>query len=371
MAGIITVTSPLLPDLGKFKELLEDIWQRRWITNCGHYHDELEKALSDYLGVKYISLFTNGTLPLITAMKALDLNEGEVITTPYTFAATVHSIVWNGLKPVFADVDPLTGNLSPELIEKAVTEKTVALMPVHVYGTPCDTEAIKKIAEKYNLKVIYDAAHGFAVNVNGRSILEEGDMSAVSFHATKVFNTIEGGALICHSAMMKEKIDRLKNFGFIDEVTVEDPGINSKLDEIRSAYGLLNLMEIDNAIARRKHVSQIYRTALKNVSGIRLLPDVAGVRHNYSYFPIFISEAEFGMSRDALYEKLKENGIFCRRYFYPLVSNFPFYQELDSAGKENLPFANRLAEQVICLPIHDSLQNKDAEKTVSVILNKI
>ncbi|MBO4403875.1 MAG: DegT/DnrJ/EryC1/StrS family aminotransferase [Treponema sp.] len=370
MSKVITVTSPLLPDLNEFKKLLEDIWNRRWITNSGHYHEELERALAGYLGVKYISLFTNGTLPLITALKALDLSEGEVITTPYSFAATAHSILWSGLKPVFADVDPATGNINPALIEKAITEKTVAVMPVHVYGTPCDTDAIKKIAEKYSLKVIYDAAHCFGVTVNGKSVLEAGDMSAVSFHATKVYNTVEGGALICSSAEMKDKIDHLKNFGFSDEVTVEGAGINSKMDELRSAYGLLNLKLIDEAIARRKRIAQLYRKALKDIPGLRFLSDVDGVRHNYSYFPVFISENDFGMSRDALYEKMKQYGIFCRRYFYPLISDFPVYRSLESAKKENLPEATELAEQVLCLPIYESLSDEELQKVISAVTEK-
>lgn len=370
MAGIITVTKPLMPDLKDFEKLLETIWQTRQLTNSGYYHEELEKALAEYLGVKYISLFTNGTLPLITALQAFDLHKGEVITTPYSFAATVHSIWWSGLKPVFVDVDPVTGNMNPNLIEKAITKDTVAIMPVHVYGTPCDTEAIKKIAGRHNLKVIYDAAHGFGVTVEGKSILEAGDMSAVSFHATKVFNTVEGGALICHSATMKNKIDRLKNFGFVDEVTVEEPGINSKLDELRAAFGLLNLRKIDAAISERKHIAESYRKAFKNVPGIRFLSDIKGVRNNYSYFPVFISENDFGMSRDALYEKLKKNNIYCRRYFYPLISNFSVYRNLESAQKENLPEAQKLSEQVLCLPIYDGLSDEDIQRIVSIILEK-
>jgi len=366
----ITVTSPLLPDLKEFEKYLEDIWQRKWLTNNGHYHQELEKALAEYLGVKYISLFTNGTLPLLTALQALNLHEGEVITTPYSFVATTHSIWWNGLKPVFVDVDSVTGNLNSELIEKAITKNTVAIMPVHVYGTPCDTDAIQKIAEKYNLKVIYDAAHAFGVTINGKSILDAGNISTLSFHATKVYNTVEGGALVCHSAEMKDKIDHLKNFGFSNEVTVDAPGINSKMDEVRSAYGLLNLEKVDEAIAKRKHIAELYRTTLKNVSGIRFLKDIEGVRHNYSYFPIFITEKEYGMSRDTLYAKLKENNILGRRYFYPLISNFPVYRGLDSARPENLPVANRLAEQVLCLPMYADLTDDDVARVNEVVSGK-
>lgn len=365
----ITVTSPLLPDLKEFEKYLEDIWNRKWLTNNGHYHQELEKALSEYLGVPYISLFTNGTLPLITALQAMKIT-GEVITTPYSFTATTHSIWWNNLKPVFVDVEEETGNIDPEKIEAAITPQTTAIMPVHVYGTPCNTNRIQEIANIYGLKVIYDAAHAFGVEVDGKSILEAGDMSTLSFHATKVYNTVEGGALICHDAATKKRIDYLKNFGFADEVTVVAPGINSKMDEIRSAYGLLNLKQVDSAIERRKHVAEMYKATLKNVSGIRFLNDIKGVRHNYSYFPIFITEKEYGMSRDALYAKLKENNILGRRYFYPLISNFPVYRGLESARPDNLPVATKLAEQVLCLPIFADLTNNDVERILKVVCRK-
>lgn len=354
----ITVTSPLLPDLEEFEELLEDIWQRKWLTNNGFYHKELEKALAEYLKVPYISLFTNGTLPLITALQALRIT-GEVITTPYSFVATTHSIWWNGIKPVFVDVEEETGNIDPEKIEAAITPKTTAIMPVHVYGTPCNTEKIQQIADMYGLKVIYDAAHAFGVTVNGTSVLEAGDMSTLSFHATKVYNTIEGGALICHDERTKKRVDYLKNFGFADEVTVVAPGINSKMDEIRSAYGLLNLKQVDKAIESRKKVSTLYRQSLEGVEGIRLLPEQDGVKHNYAYFPIFIDKEKYGMSRNDLYNKLKENNILARRYFYPLISNFPVYRGLESATPDNLPIATKLAEQVLCLPMYAGLEEKD------------
>lgn len=365
----ITVTSPLLPDLKEFEKILEDIWQRKWLTNNGHYHQELEKALAVYLGVPYISLFTNGTLPLITALQAMRVT-GEVITTPYSFVATTHSIWWNNLKPVFVDVEEETGNIDPEKIEAAITPQTTAIMPVHVYGTPCNTKRIQEIADIYGLKVIYDAAHAFGVNVNGTSILENGDMSTLSFHATKVYNTVEGGALVCHDEAIKKRIDYLKNFGFAGETTVVAPGINSKMDEIRAAYGLLNLQQVDQAIARRKHVAELYRTALKNVPGIRFLNDIEGVRHNYSYFPIFITEKEYGMSRDALYDKLKSQNILARRYFYPLISNFPVYRGLDSSNPENLPVATKLADQVLCLPMYADLADDDVERILGIILQK-
>ncbi len=362
----ITVTSPLLPDLKEFEKYLEDIWNRKWLTNNGHYHQELEKALAEYLGVPYLSLFTNGTLPLITALQAMKIT-GEVITTPYSFTATTHSIWWNNLKPVFVDVDEENGNIDPEKIEAAITPQTTAIMPVHVYGTPCNTKRIQEIADIYGLKVIYDAAHAFGVNVDGKSILEAGDMSTLSFHATKVYNTVEGGALICHDAATKKRIDYLKNFGFADEVTVVAPGINSKMDEIRSAYGLLNLKQVDSAIERRKHVAEMYKESLKNVPGIRFLNDIEGVRHNYSYFPIFITEKEYGMSRDTLYAKLKENNILGRRYFYPLISNFPVYRGLESARSENLPVANKLANQVLCLPMYADLTDDDIARIIKVV----
>ena len=365
---LITVTSPLLPSLDEFIPMLKDIWDRKWLTNNGHYHKELEKSLAEYLGVKYISLFTNGTLPLITALQAMRIT-GEVITTPYSFVATTHSIWWNGLKPVFVDVDEKTGNIDPEKIEAAITPHTTAIMPVHVYGTPCNTKRIQEIADVYGLKVIYDAAHAFGVKVNGESILNAGDMSTLSFHATKVYNTVEGGALVCHDEATKKRIDYLKNFGFAGETTVVAPGINSKMDEIRAAYGLLNLKQVDDAIARRKATAERYRAALKGVAGIRMLEDVEGVRHNYAYFPIFISE-EYSLSRDALYEKLKEHNVYGRRYFYPLISTFSAYKGLESARPENLPVAHKLADQVLCLPMFAGLDNESIDRIIDIVIHK-
>lgn len=363
----ITVTSPLLPDLEEFIPYLKQIWDSKWITNNGDFHQHLEKALCEYLGVDYISVFTNGTLPLITAFQALNMRKGEVITTPYSFVATTHAIWWNGLTPVFVDVDPITGNIDPNKIEAAITENTVAIMPVHVYGNPCDTAKIDALAKNYNLKVIYDAAHAFGVKVDGRSILQQGDMSTLSFHATKVFNTIEGGALICHSAEMKQQIDYLKNFGFEDEVTVMAPGINSKMDEIRAAYGLLNLRQVDRAIAHRKQVAQNYREGLKNIKGITCMHEIEGVSHTYSYFPIFVNEREYGMSRDALYEKMKAANVLGRRYFYPLISTFSPYSSLPSSNIANLPIANNLANAVICLPMHAELTDEDVKRVIEAI----
>lgn len=362
----ITVTSPLLPPLEEFVPYLQQIWDSKWITNNGQFHQQLEKALGEYLGVKYISVFTNGTLPLITALQALHIT-GEVITTPFSFVATTHAIWWNSIKPVFVDIDPATGNIDPDKIEAAITPKTTAIMPVHVYGNPCDTQRIQEIADKYGLKVIYDAAHAFGVRVNGRSILENGDMSTLSFHATKTYTTVEGGALVCHDEATKKRIDYLKNFGFAGETEVVAPGINSKMDEVRAAFGLLNLKCVDDAIAKRQKVAQAYREALYSVGGIACLQDMPGVKHNYSYFPIFVDEEKYGMSRDDLYFKLKENNILARRYFYPLISTFSTYCGLPSAAPANLPVATKMAEQVICLPMHHLLDSSDMNKILTVI----
>ena len=363
----ILVTSPLLPDLEEFNRYLQQIWKSKWLTNNGSFHQQFEKALTEYLGVEYISVFTNGTLPLITALQALGLTKGEVITTPYSFVATSHSIWWNGLTPVFVDVEPSTGNIDPEKIEAAITENTVAIMPVHVYGQPCDVERIDAIAKKHNLKVIYDAAHAFGVRKNGEPILKWGDISTLSFHATKVYGTIEGGALVCHSAEMKHQIDNLKNFGFRGEVTVEAPGINGKMDEVRAAFGLLNLKQVDAAIERRHQVALRYREVIDQIEGLSYLQDKPNVRYNYGYFPIFVDEAKYGMSRDALYEKMKEANVFGRRYFYPLITAFTPYRDYPSAAPSNLPVATKMADEVICLPMHHDLSAEDVERVIACI----
>ena len=357
----------MLPDLGEFNELLKDIWDSKWITNNGSYHKKLEAALAEYLKVPYVSLFTNGTLPLITALQALRIS-GEVITTPYSFVATTHSLWWNGIKPVFVDIDPATGNIDPDRIEAAITPKTTAIMPVHVYGKPCDTKRIQEIADNYGLKVIYDAAHAFGVEVDGESILNAGDLSTLSFHATKVYNTIEGGAMVMKDEQTKKRIDYLKNFGFANETTVVGPGINSKMDEIRSAYGLLNLRQVDDAIEKRHQVAIRYREALRDVEGITFWDDMPGVRHNYSYFPIFVDAKVFGVSRDELYFKMREQGVLGRRYFDPLISDFTTYRGLPSATKENLPNAHRMANSVICLPMHHQLSEEDVERILNSVL---
>lgn len=367
--NIITVTSPALPDLDEFHELLEDIWRRKWITNNGYYHEMLEKALCEYLKVPYISLFTNGTIPLITALQAMNIT-GEVITTPFSFVATTHSLWWNGIRPVFVDIDPATGNMDPDKVESAITSRTTAILPVHVYGNPCDISGIQAIADKYGLKVIYDAAHAFGVEVNGESLLNAGDMSTISFHATKVFNTIEGGALVVKDAATKKRIDYLKNFGFAGELEVVAPGINGKMDEIRAAYGLLNLKQIDSLIERRRHVAMKYRDALKGVSGISFFAEKEGVRSNYSYFPVFVDSEKYGMTRDDLYCRMKESNIFGRRYFYPLISQFSTYRGLYSSSPENLPNAHRMSESVICLPMHHAMSEDDIIRVIDCICRR-
>lgn len=363
----ITVTAPLLPDLEEFNILLKEIWSSKWITNNGSFHKQLEEELAEYLKVPYISLFTNGTLPLLTALQALRIT-GEVITTPYSFVATTHSIWWNGCKPVFVDIDPATGNIAPDAIEAAITNKTTAIMPVHVYGKPCDTKRIQEIADKYGLKVIYDAAHAFGVEVDGESILNAGDMSTLSFHATKVYNTLEGGALVMHDAETKKRIDYLKNFGFAGETEVVAPGINSKVDEVRAAYGLLNLRQVDAAIEARHQVAIRYREALRPVDGITFMDDMPGVRHNYSYFPIFVDAEKYGMTRDELYEKMRSQNVLGRRYFYPLISTFSTYRGLESAAPKNLPNAHKMADSVICLPMHHELSAEDIHRVLELIV---
>lgn len=376
---VITVTSPLLPDLDEFHELLKQIWDSKWITNMGQFHKQLEKALAEYLHVPYVCLFTNGTLPLITALQALRIS-GEVITTPYSFVATTHSIWWNNCKPVFVDIDPNSGNMDPNKIEAAITPATTCIMPVHVYGKPCDTKRIQEIADKYGLKVIYDAAHAFGVEVPAdqyglpaydekglAGIMNAGDMSALSFHATKVFNTIEGGALVVHDEKTKIRIDQLKNFGITDEITVVAPGINGKMDEMRSAYGLLNLKMVNASIKSRQNVADKYRKVLRGVKGVSFWDDMSGVRHNYSYFPIFIDAEEYGETRDNLYFRMKKQGIFSRRYFYPLISNFPTYCGLPTAACENLPLGNKMADEVLCLPMHHTLTDEEIERVLTCI----
>jgi dTDP-4-amino-4,6-dideoxygalactose transaminase len=365
MTKPLYVTQPSLPPLEEFIPYLQEIWKNKILTNGGPYHQQLEKALSDYLGVKHLALFTNGTIALVTALQALRVT-GEVITTPYSFVATAHSLLWNGIKPVFVDIDPKTLNLDPAKIEAAITPQTTAIMPVHVYGHPCDVDAIQKIADNYNLKVIYDAAHAFGVQCHCGSVLNHGDLSVLSFHATKVFNTFEGGAIICPDAKTKQRIDHLKNFGFVDEITVVAPGINGKMSEINAAFGMLQLQHIDAALVQRRRIDTAYREGLRNVSGIHCLQDAGERVANYSYFPVLV-EADYPCSRDALYQNLKDNNIYSRRYFYPLITDFPMYRGMPSAHRENLPVATAAAQKVLCLPIYPALTLEDQQRVIDIV----
>ncbi len=361
----VYVTQPYLPPLEEFIPYLEQIWESKQLTNNGPFHQQLEKALGEYLGVEHIALFTNGTIALITALQSLRIT-GEVITTPYSFVATSHSLLWNGIKPVFVDIDRDTFNLDPAKIEAAITPQTTAIMPVHCYGRPCDVEAIRQIADNYNLRVIYDAAHAFGVRDASGSILRHGDMSVLSFHATKVFNTFEGGAIVCPDARTKDHIDHLKNFGHVSEVSVVAPGINGKMSEINAAFGLLQLKHIDAALARRRAIDATYRERLAGVKGIQCLQEGQGQQANYAYFPILVGP-EYPISRDALDQRLREHGINPRRYFHPLISSFSMYRGLPSAHPDNLPVASAVAQQILCLPIYPALDIAQVEAIVDLI----
>lgn len=363
----IFVTQPFLPPLEEFYPYLEKIWESKWLTNGGPFHQQLESELASYLGVKHLALFTNATIALVTALQALRIT-GEVITTPYSFVATAHSLLWNGNKPVFVDIDPISLNLDPQKIEAAITPQTTAIMPVHVYGNPCDVDAIQKIADIYGLKIIYDAAHAFGVNCHCGSVLQHGDLSVLSFHATKVFNTFEGGAIICPDEKTKQRIDYLKNFGFADELTVVAPGINGKMNEVQAAFGLLQLKHMDDVIALRKSIDERYREALKDIKGISLPHAHNATRTNYSYFPIFVGP-DFPLQRDALFDHLKTKGVFARRYFYPLISEFSMYRGLPSASRSNLPNAHQVASSVICLPIFPDLPLDSVHQICDFIRN--
>lgn len=361
----IPVTQPFLPPLDEFTPYLKEIWENKWLTNNGPFHQSLEEALCKYLGVQHLSLFSNGTIALITALQALRVS-GEVITTPYSFVATAHSLLWNNLKPVFVDIDPNTFNLDPEKVEAAITPQTTAIMPVHCYGYPCDVATIKKIADKHGLQVIYDAAHAFGVQYKDQSLLQFGNLSVLSFHATKVFNTFEGGAIICPDIQTKQRIDYLKNFGFSDELTITELGINGKMSEINAAFGLLQLNHVDHAISQRQSLDRNYREALKNIKGIKTPIPPSGATSNYSYFPVLIEE-EYPITRDELYEKLKRQGILSRRYFYPLISDMPMYREQPSAAADNLPHAKKVASKVLCLPIFADLTLDQQDKILEAI----
>lgn len=365
MGDKIFVTSPLLPPLEEFMPYLQKIWQNRILTNGGEFHQELEEALARYLGVKHVCLFANGTLALLTALQALRVT-GEVITTPYSFVATSHTLLWNGLTPVFADIDPHTFNIDPERIEELITPQTTAIMPVHCYGIPCDVDKIQQIADIYGLKVIYDAAHAFGVRQNESSILNHGDLSVLSFHATKVFNTFEGGAIICHDSRTKQRIDYLKNFGFAGETRVVAPGINAKMNEMEAAFGLLQLQYVDSALQARADISHRYSEALKDIPGVTFFDAADRFEWNHAYYPILI-DSTYPLSRDALYEALKAEDVYSRRYFYPLISSFAMYNHLPSAAPHRLPVASRLAEQILCLPIYPDLKIEDQMRVIDIV----
>lgn len=367
MSNEIFVTRPSLPPLEEFLPYLEDIWETGILTNIGPFHQELEKTIADYLGVKYISLFANGTLALITALKALKIR-GEVITTPFSFVATSHALLWNGIKPVFADIEPETCTLDPQKVEAAITAETSAILPVHVYGYSCRVNELKDIANRNHLLLIYDAAHTFGSRYEGESLCSFGDLSIISFHATKVFNTFEGGAVVCHDPLMKERIDLFKNFGFTGETSVMETGINAKMNEFQAALGILQLKYIDEAIANRKLVSDRYNNLLKEISGITIMPDINGLEYNFAYFPILINTMKFGKARDDVYNDLKKHNIFCKRYYYPLISQFTMYKDFKSAAQENLPVATSIAEEVLCLPIYPGLEPEKIEEIVKIII---
>lgn len=353
----VYVTQPALPPLDEFVEYIKQIWENKILTNNGPFHKKFEKELAQYLGVKYLSLFANGTLALVTALQALRIT-GEVITTPFSFVATTHSLWWNNIKPVFADIESEYFNLDPEKVEAAISPQTTAIMPVHVYGNPCKFDQLQQIANSYGLKLIYDAAHAFNVTINGNSILNFGDLSILSFHATKTFSTIEGGAIVSHDEKTKNRIDFLKNFGFADETTVIAPGINAKMNELQAAFGLVQLKHVDSYISKRKIIAELYREELFGIKGIRFLSDIKGINHSYTYFPILIDALLYGRTRDDVYEELKKHNFFSRRYFYPLISQFPTYRGLTSARKENLPIAETISSQVLCLPIFPDLEEE-------------
>jgi dTDP-4-amino-4,6-dideoxygalactose transaminase len=362
----IYVTQPVLPPLEEFTEYLRQIWDKKILTNNGPFHQQFEKELAEYLGVEFLSLFANGTLALVTALQTLRIS-GEVITTPFSFVATTHSLWWNNIKPVFTDIESEYFNLDPDRVERAITPQTTAIMPVHVYGNPCKVDRLRQIADTYGLKLIYDAAHAFGVKINGSSVLNFGDLSVMSFHATKVFNTFEGGAIVCHDEATKKRIDFLKNFGFVNETNVIMPGINAKMNEVQAAMGLLQLKYVGEAIRERKEIAEYYREGLKGFGGIRCLNDMEGVEHCYSYFPILVEKNKHGKTRDQVYEYLREHNIYSRRYFYPLISNLSPYRGLESARSEVLPVAEKVAEQILCLPIYPDLQKDEIDFIISLI----
>lgn len=365
----VFVTQPDFPDKEKFKKMIDEIWDNKILTNAGPFHEKFEEELANYLGVKNISLFTNATIALVIALQALDI-EGEVITTPYSFVATSHSLVWNKIKPVFVDVQKDNLNIDPKKIESSITDNTTAIMAVHCYGNPCDVDKIEEIAKKYNLKVIYDAAHAFGVDCHCGSLLDHGDLSVLSFHATKVFNTLEGGAIISPDKKTKSKIDRLKNFGIISQTEVQGLGINGKMDEFRSAYGLLQLSEIDRVNEKRKKIFNMYRDMLKDIKGLKFLePNQKPKKYNYAYFPILISD-EFAISRDELFNHLKANSIYARRYFYPLITEYSSYKKMEDVNSSNYPIALQASKEILCLPIYPNL-SLEIVQIISNLIKKV
>lgn len=362
----IFVTQPILPEMEEFIVYLKKIWENKVLTNNGPFHVEFERALADYLGVKYISVFANGTLALMTALQVLKI-EGEVITTPFSFVATAHALWWNKIDPVFADIEPDYFNLDPDKVEAAITPKTTAIIPVHVYGNPCNVTRFDQIAKTYGLRIIYDAAHAFGVRLNGIPIVQYGDLSVLSFHATKVFNTVEGGAIICHDEKTKKRIDYLKNFGIADEVTVIEPGINGKMNEIQAAYGLLQLKTIDESITKRKIIASYYQKLLNNIAGIFPLKIKDGNTHAYNYYPVIVDSEKYGRTRDQLYKELQNFNVFGRRYFYPLISQFPSYRNLPSSDMDNLKIAYKISQNILCLPIYPSMDFEIVESICEII----
>ena len=366
-AGPVYVTRPALPPLEAYAELLEPVWERRWLTNEGPTHIQFEQALRERLGVEHLSLFCNGTIALLVALQALGIDGGDVITTPFTFPATPHVLHWNRVRPVFCDIDAETFNLDPERVEACITPETVGIMGVHVYGTPCNVEAIAAIADRHGLPVVYDAAHSFGVQYKGRPILEYGDVSVLSFHATKPFTTGEGGALVSNSSALRERVNYLKNFGIADEETVIGPGINGKMSELQAALGLLQLDGFGQELAGRRALTEAYRRDLGGVPGIRFMEDSPDVEHNYAYFPVLVDAEAYGMGRDELHAALKDFNVHARKYFYPLCSSFPCYRELPSSAPGNLPVAERLARQVLCLPLYGTLEEESVNTICRVI----
>ncbi|RCX16875.1 dTDP-4-amino-4,6-dideoxygalactose transaminase [Anaerobacterium chartisolvens] len=362
----VYVTSPLLPDLDDMNKMLSSIWRSGQLTNNGSMAVRLEKELADFLGANNLSLFSNGTVALQLACRLLRLS-GEVITTPFTFAATCHALSWSNLTPVFCDIEEDTFNINPKEIEKLITANTTAIMPVHVFGNPCRVEEIHGIAKKHGLRVIYDAAHAFGVEAGGKPIGCFGDISMFSLHATKLYHTIEGGALTFNDPYLKQRADSLRNFGILNEELIIEPGTNAKLNEVQAAVGILLLAQVDKEIEGRKAITGIYRSLLKDVPGIRFFEEAEGVKYNYPYFVIEVNENEFGISRDMLYERLKEHNVFARKYFYPLCSRFPCYKSLPSAAPGRLPVAEKIVERVMSLPLHGRLPQEYAERICAII----